>query len=39
LNGETVVEAGHGVVDALLRAWQRDDNQGTLGELLKEHNC
>jgi hypothetical protein len=39
VNGERVINAGHGVIDALLRAWQRDEDPGTLGELLQGNNC
>jgi hypothetical protein len=39
VNGETVFAAGHGVIDSLLRAWQRGDESGSLGKLLQGHGC
>jgi hypothetical protein len=40
VNDQTVVTSGHGVIDAMLRAWQSGEaSSETLGSLLKGHDC
>jgi hypothetical protein len=39
VNGETVITAGHGLIDSLLQAWKRGEDSGTLGKLLEGHGC
>ena len=40
VNDQTVVTGGHGVIDAMLRAWQQGEaSSETLGRLLKGHDC
>lgn len=40
VNDQTVVTSGHGVIDAMLRAWQSGEaSSETLGSLLQGHGC